>query len=179
MHAQLLQLCPTLWPHELEPARLLCSLEFSKQEYCSWLPCPSPGDVPDPGIEPAYPVTPARQVDSLPTEPPESVIWVDSIKLQVSLSREDGCRKTRTRDMVYRSAPAAVTEDHRLGSLNNRNLLPTVLEAGSSRSRCQQSWCLVRAFLWVVDRSQHLSLMHLNRERKRGSDSPCLFWGGY
>ena len=115
------------------------------------------------GIEPT---SPALQVNSLPTEPLESVTWVDSIKLQVSLSGEEGCRKARTRDMVYWSAPAAITEDHRLGSLNNRNLLPTVLEAGSSRSRCQQSWCLVRALLWVVDRclltvcSQHLPLMH-------------------
>ena len=28
------------------------SMEFSKQEYCSGLPSPSPGDLPDPGIEP-------------------------------------------------------------------------------------------------------------------------------
>ena len=28
------------------------SMEFSKQEYWSGLPCPSPGDLPDPGIEP-------------------------------------------------------------------------------------------------------------------------------
>ena len=28
------------------------SMEFSRQEYWSGLPCPSPGDLPDPGIEP-------------------------------------------------------------------------------------------------------------------------------
>ena len=27
------------------------SMEFSKQEYWSWLPCPPPGDLPDPGIK--------------------------------------------------------------------------------------------------------------------------------
>ena len=32
--------------------------------------CPLPGDLPDPGIEPASLVSPALQVDSLPTEPP-------------------------------------------------------------------------------------------------------------
>ena len=32
---------------------------FSKQEYWSGLPCPAPGDLPDPGIEPEYPVSPA------------------------------------------------------------------------------------------------------------------------
>ena len=31
------------------------STEFSRQEYCSGLPFPSPGDLPDPGIEPASP----------------------------------------------------------------------------------------------------------------------------
>ena len=39
---------------------------FSRQEYWSGLPCPSPGDLPDPGIEPVSPVAPALQADSLP-----------------------------------------------------------------------------------------------------------------
>ena len=41
------------------------STGFSMQEYWSGLPFPSPGDLPDPGIEPW---SPAFQVDSLPTE---------------------------------------------------------------------------------------------------------------
>ena len=40
---------------------------FSRQEYWSGLPFPSPGDLPNPGIEPQ---SPALQVDSLPVEPP-------------------------------------------------------------------------------------------------------------
>ena len=43
------------------------SMEFSRQEYWSGLPFPSPGDLPDPGIEPR---SPALQADSLPNEPP-------------------------------------------------------------------------------------------------------------
>ena len=39
------------------------SLGFSKQEYWSGLPCPPPGDLPDPGIEPT---SPALQADSEP-----------------------------------------------------------------------------------------------------------------
>ena len=39
---------------------------FSRQEYWSGLPCPSAGDVPDPGIELTSPVSPALQVGSLP-----------------------------------------------------------------------------------------------------------------
>ena len=43
------------------------SMRFSRQEYWSGLPFPSPGDLPNPGIEPR---SPALQVDSLPAEPP-------------------------------------------------------------------------------------------------------------
>ena len=43
------------------------SMEFSRQEYWSGLPFPSPGDLPDPGIEPR---SPALQADALPSEPP-------------------------------------------------------------------------------------------------------------
>ena len=42
---------------------------FSRQEYWSGLPFPSPGNLPDPGIEPACPASPASQADSLPAEP--------------------------------------------------------------------------------------------------------------
>ena len=41
------------------------SMEFSRQEYWSGLPFPSPGNLPNPGIELG---SPALQVDSLPTE---------------------------------------------------------------------------------------------------------------
>ena len=39
-------------PHGLKPARRLCPRDFSRQEHWSGLPFPSPGDFPDPGIEP-------------------------------------------------------------------------------------------------------------------------------
>ena len=42
------------------------STGFSKQEYWSGLPCPSPGDLPDPGIKLAAPEATAVQADSLP-----------------------------------------------------------------------------------------------------------------
>ena len=41
------------------------SMGFSRQEYWSGLPCPPPGDLPNPGIKTSSPVTPALQVDSL------------------------------------------------------------------------------------------------------------------
>ena len=45
------------------------SMEFSRQEYWSGLLVPTPGDLPDSGIETASLVCPALQVDSLPAEP--------------------------------------------------------------------------------------------------------------
>ena len=45
------------------------SMGFSRQEYWDGLPCPPPGDLPNPGIEP---ISPALQVDSLPLSHQES-----------------------------------------------------------------------------------------------------------
>ena len=43
------------------------SMGFSRQEYWSRLPFPSPGDLPNPGIEPS---SPTLQADALTSEPP-------------------------------------------------------------------------------------------------------------
>ena len=45
------------------------STGFSRHEYWSGLPCPSPGDLPDQGIEPESILSPTLQVDSLLSEP--------------------------------------------------------------------------------------------------------------
>ena len=42
----------SLWLYGLKPSKLLCPWEWSRQEYWSELPCPPPGDLPKPGIEP-------------------------------------------------------------------------------------------------------------------------------
>ena len=49
------------------------SKEFSRQECWSGLLFPSPGDLPNPGIEPG---SPASQADSLPPEPPGKPILI-------------------------------------------------------------------------------------------------------
>ena len=48
------------------------SMEFSRQEYWSELPFPSPGNLPDLGIEPR---SPELQADSLPDELPGKPQW--------------------------------------------------------------------------------------------------------
>ena len=50
------------------------SMGFSRQEYWSGLPFPSPGDLPDPGIEPG---SPALEADALTSEPPGHPIEKD------------------------------------------------------------------------------------------------------
>ena len=66
--AKSLSLSNSLWPHGLQPTRLLCPSGFSRQEYQSVLPCPLLGDLPNPGGEPR---SPTLQADSLSSEPPE------------------------------------------------------------------------------------------------------------
>ena len=46
---------------------------FSRQEYWTGLPCPPPGDLPNPGTKPKYPTL---QVDSLPSKPPENSNYI-------------------------------------------------------------------------------------------------------
>ena len=60
------QSCLTLCdPMDCIACQALLSMEFSRQGYWSGLPFPSPGDLPDPGIEPG---SPALQSDALPSE---------------------------------------------------------------------------------------------------------------
>ena len=65
--SEVAQSCPTLcdpWTvaHKAPP-----SMGFSRQEYWSGLPFPSPVDLPDPGIEPR---SPTLQADALTSAPP-------------------------------------------------------------------------------------------------------------
>ena len=54
------------------------SMGFSRQEYWSGLPFPSPGDLPNPGNESRSPVSPALASESFTTEPPYVISPVDS-----------------------------------------------------------------------------------------------------
>ena len=59
--------CPTLCNPWTVAHQAPLSIELSRQEYWSGLPCPSLGDHPDPGIKSG---APALQTDSAPSEPP-------------------------------------------------------------------------------------------------------------
>ena len=60
---------PWIVAHQASP-----STGFSRLEYWSGLPFPSPGDLPNAGIEPG---SPALQADILPSEPQETEVQRD------------------------------------------------------------------------------------------------------
>ena len=53
----LAQSCPTLWPAACQAP---LSMGYTRQKYWSGLPFPTPGDLPDPGIEPVSPALTGR-----------------------------------------------------------------------------------------------------------------------
>ena len=71
MKSEITQLCPTLCDPVDCSLPGTSSMGFSRQEYWSGLPLPSPGDLPNPGIEPG---SPALRADALPSEPPMTAI---------------------------------------------------------------------------------------------------------
>ena len=68
------------------------SMEFSRQEYWSGLPFPSPGDLLDPEIEPRFPTF---QADSLLTEPPGQSVGRGLNKGSMTFHRLNPCQERR------------------------------------------------------------------------------------
>ena len=66
-HFSCVQLFATLWTVACQAP---LSMGFSRQEYWSGLPSPPPGDLPNPGIEPISPASPALAGRFFTTEPP-------------------------------------------------------------------------------------------------------------
>ena len=66
------------------------SMGFSRQEYWSGLPFPSPGDVPNPGIEPG---SSALEADALTSEPPGKPMQTQG-NHEVLRRKQDGLKET-------------------------------------------------------------------------------------
>ena len=103
------QLCPTLcgpWTvvHQAPPP-----MEFSRQEYWSKVPFHSPGDLPNPGIEPGCP---PLQAESLPSDSPGETFVKDKgdfweqgdlfllIIIVVVIRKEKGAQRMRWLDSI-------------------------------------------------------------------------------
>ena len=84
MKSEVTQLCPALCdPMDCSLHQASPSMGFSRQEYWSGLPFPSPGDVPDPGIKPR---SPALQADALPSEPPGKIYAEGPLNFKAALA---------------------------------------------------------------------------------------------
>ena len=82
------------------------SMEPSSQEYWSGLSCPSPGDLPDPGIEPAFPVSPALAwgffTISATSEAPEMRIGSSSVRWTL-LTRDTWEQDSNNKEKIMQS----------------------------------------------------------------------------
>jgi len=129
------------------------TMGFSSQEYWSGLPCPSPGDLPDPWIEPG---SPALQADTLPSEPPgkplraSNSIWPqtfrDSVRSCLSSPQLQGlaCKKTLNPFMITSKdsgCPGIVPFRHNCSST-------TLCPHSSSATVPQKLPCFV--FVWPL-----------------------------
>ena len=83
-HFRCVWLCATLWTVACQAP---LPMGFSRQAYWSELPCPPPGDLPNPGIKPMSLACPALTVDSLPLAPPGKsmfqITWQYSKDLEI------------------------------------------------------------------------------------------------
>ena len=119
-------------------------LGFSRQEYWSGLPFPSPGDLPDPGTEPR---SPALQTDSLPFEPQGGIL-----RGQRPLLITFGAAPARFRSWLS-SRPS-------LGSwASYSNFIPLKIRAtswGYVRMKCSKTcepvcaWHIINAQMWAI-----------------------------
>ena len=116
------------------------SMGFSRQEYWSGLPFPSPGDLPDPRIEPR---SPALQADALPSEPPGKPQGPlgNSIKCKVK-SRPIGKAPDAGKDR--RQEEKGTTEDEMVGWQHQLNGHEFEQTAGDSEGQeslvCYSPW---------------------------------------
>ena len=78
-HVLVTQSCPTLCNPWAVAHQAPLSMGFSRQEYWSGLPFPSPEDLPDPGIEPRSPSLQADALTSAPPGRPRFNPWVGKI----------------------------------------------------------------------------------------------------
>ena len=82
-HFSCARLFATLWPVARQAP---LSMGFSRQEYWSGLPFAPAGGLPDPGMEPRSPETPALMGGFSTTEPPGRPVWRAGFYLFTCLS---------------------------------------------------------------------------------------------
>ena len=112
------RLFATLWTvaHQAPQA-----MGFSRQEYWNGLPCPAPGHLPDPWIEPASPTSPALQADSsLLSHQGKPICIHIHIQYGISIS----CITVKDSDRALHTPPWRVSSLHPGSTHTHWHLLP-------------------------------------------------------
>ena len=90
-------------------------MEISKQEYCSGLPFPSPGDLSNSPFEPRFP---SLEADFLPSEPPGKPYFLDYLNFCHKLAKKE----------------KSTLEDHRSTRPGGTHTRPTIVGEQSVRT---------------------------------------------
>ena len=129
------QLCATLWTIAHQAP---LSMGFSRQKYCSGLPCPSPGDLPEPGVKPASLMSPELARGFFTTSTIwEAQIWVYQIdSCTVILIHKSTCKFYSLRDKPFHLHAQKQTVTH---SNTQKSVIFHQLERGESESEVSHS----------------------------------------
>ena len=65
-------------------------MEFFRQEYWSGLPCPSPGDLPDPGMEPAF-LMPTAVANLDKKKADIKILMSDCVDFKIKIIKQKNC----------------------------------------------------------------------------------------
>ena len=134
---------------------------FSRQEYWSGLPCPAPGDLPDPWVESKSPVSPALQADSLSLShwggPGQSAGW-----LNPALAHP-GAKPTPIKQRLWRWGPIFYLFKSSPGDVNEQPQLRTPALMKRELVSHQETPIVVQICHWFTVQLQ-MSHLHLPKQ---------------
>ena len=147
----------SLWLRGLQPTGFLCPWGFCRQEYWSGLPCSSPEDLPNPGIEPTSPVAPVSQEGSLPLSHRGSPLFMCIPSQNKHKDHSSFCYLKKKDLMKSRDLPSRTMKKHHIFHLN----------AGGSQG-------LLRSSVGGTHRGCHSWLTHLSSREVGGHPIPLV-----
>ena len=128
------------------------SMGFSKREYWSELPFPSPGHLPDPGIEPESPVSPALQADSLPVNHQRSplALSISQFGLTAFQVSRISCGWQLPHWIVWQRLSSLDQVDQQRASHWQWGTLGTKRASPLADLNVEPRACVLQAYIWLV-----------------------------
>ena len=109
------------------------SMGFSREEYWSGLPFPSPGDLPYPGIQPG---SPALQADALPSELPGKLTTIATLMVFAV----HPLKQTQRQQLREQSIPRGRHDDLHLGGGQGRRHNEIMFDLSFDFQQAEKSW---------------------------------------